>query len=436
MDRRTWDIVFETGAMFNEVNDYYHLVSNIDKIIKKLHTEPDQSKRKDLYEGICTLHPGLFEKVRFFFLKTTKMAKDNGFSSVYQWVIDHEGDPLDWYDLVHNPEFDKLILSYAQQHCQSRKKELNLDHYHIWDFWFQEPLKDELNPYIAPLADSFENSLSIVESFFEQLGYTKDFRSITFDKVSDHPTYAQIHYTNEEKWDNRVKISPEGAGSNMGSLIYLSCIAHEAGHVIQSRQIQNPLETFYLPPNPLSEVISMFFEQLFLEPYFLNPHLPQNYKIDSLLRRVKEEQKLALIRNICAFHHQLILYTLLQLNRFEAFHLAGLNSELFRKYYGIEENDLNDHTWQRGISYLVGPPMRARVYLVGMVLSHSLKKHFMNTLEQEGLETAVKELHESIQLCSKAGSHTDWSTYEKACHLPEKLTGKLILKITKEILEI
>ncbi|MBF0106599.1 MAG: hypothetical protein HQM16_14895 [Deltaproteobacteria bacterium] len=424
---KTWNIIYKISSFNGNLNARYAEISKREPLVQKLYHTDDQAERRELYLKVCEKDPETCKAAIEFFNKVFYFCFRKGFKKVSDWVSNEENDPVKWDQLFKNERFNEIIKKYARHHAETRKKDLNLQQYHNWDYWYKNTSPDTNCLYTNQVVPNFKQSLGLIKDFYKDLGFEDIFSQIDFIQKEGSPTYAMIHEKNGI-WLNEVYLSESGAGCKTGSLNYLSVITHETGHIIQSRQIKYPHKHFFLPPNPLNEIVTMFFERLFLSPAFLSRFPDVKTDSNQIYKELKTENEELLLRTLNLLEYEDRIYALVQKNKLTDKLLADINSELKQKYYGFEPNDLEDHSWHRWCFYLAYSPFKQRAYILGNLLSRIMLDNFLKTLNNnQPTQESIDYLHNMITTCSENGSFSTWQEYEKACSLDRPIDTEFVV---------
>ncbi|OVE81998.1 hypothetical protein BVY03_01755 [bacterium K02(2017)] len=431
---RTWDIIYNISSFNTPLITKYNELSPRESKIQELYTQTDQSKRKNIYSEICQKDENTFKETEIFLNKVQNHSQKFGFKDVMHWVLDEEVDPIDWNNLFKNQNYKVAIANYAQNNVTYRKNILGLENYHFWDHWYLEDSNKDISIYTKIFKDTFESSLSFIKSFYDQLGLLKIYENIDFIKKENTATYALIHEDNG-LWINEIYISERGTGCKMGSIQYLSTLAHETGHIVQSRHIKSPKDHFFMAPNPLNETLSMFFEYLILTKPFISQFDIGQQTLINLLKQIKIENTQKIIRILEFLEFETEIYQIHQSKNLTSSVMSETYKKIRKAYYGFENNTLEDHTWMRGLFYLAYSPFKQRSYVIGYLLSNILIDQFLSTISNNQVTNASKDfLNQVIINCSDKGSFNTWEDYQNACNLTSPIDTDFIINgITKAL---
>ncbi len=330
---KTWQLYHQISLrkINSDIYQNYYQYAKTAKLIQKLYSEHDEKKRKELYSKACLHDDTIYNHAQKFFESIVDLAKQDNFSSVHDWIIAEDKHLIDWKSLFENKEYNKIISDYSKNYSSQRKNDLNKSQYPIWDHWYVGPNNNTLCFNSTQLVPSFKKSLKLAQEFYISLGFENIISKIKFIKKDKSPTCASINYYNG-KWTNEVHLSEIGAGSTVGSLAYLIAIVHEIAHNLQARLIDQPDKHYFLPPFSLIEVVSMFFEQIFMRSEFLKSKIDPFLSIDKSVKHIQEKNKEQLARVLSCLEFELKIYQLVESKKLTPEHMAYINSSVLRKY--------------------------------------------------------------------------------------------------------
>lgn len=414
---RTWHVYHRVKKFGQPLQaPIQDLAKTVGPLVRLLITEADEGRRAGLYRNIVRLRPEMFKPVGVYLKEVLRLARADGYDSVLSWVNASEEDPIDWERLTEGREVKRAITTYTSGFAERKRAMLGKDTYFPWDNWYVHERDAPDNPYTMKLANNYEESLEIIDTFYRHLGFGDIFSQIEFIPNDYGFTAARINYHPDGKWVNQIYVSQEGSGAQIGTIMYLTRIAHEVGHVIQSLLNERPSQENYLPPNPLSEMVSMFFERLFLSRNNLTAIGFTGERSDQVLKHYVSELSEELCRTLCMYEFEKYLYDSVKRDHWKAADLSRNWKDLNRKYYGFDPVAITDHGWQRHVYYLIYYPFKVKSYIIGSIFSRSLIKSLATQANPNTDGNA--RLRSLLVNCSNQGCFNTWKDYQNTCQLP------------------
>jgi oligoendopeptidase F len=434
MNQRTWGIYHQLKKINGELKACYGSVTKIHGLVMQLYDEASREKRKGCFEQASQLDEDLFSKLESFLIQVKEQAKEKGHASALDWVYEEEEDPIDWSDVFSHSEFLRAIQKYSQGLSFTKKKQLKLDSFLPWDYWYQPSSNHQDSFETKNYFKDFKDCLGFVKNFYDQYGLGAETKLIQYMPKKNAPTIAIIDY-NDQGWDLKVQISEVGSGTNSGTYKFCSTLVHETAHNINSHLISKPQNDNYLPPYLLSEVISLFFERLFAISDELYSHMNPLVEWPIFQRYIKNEQKDILVRSLSLVDFENSLYSLFERGHFNSNLVSQMFIDQQKKYFGFDDHLDVSHLWQRDIYYLAYSPLKSRSYLYGVVLAEAL----LDRVRKEWVSLTVNQRNKQLKDClfqmSSKGVYATWSDYLKLCRMNNPLTVEDLVWGISKVLE-
>lgn len=434
MTSKTWMVCQQARSLNRDLNACYPVVTTIHNGILQLYHEPEQDKREILFKKLSRLDKTVFRSLTEFLDAMLTKANDEGFESIPDWVYNVEDDPVDWQGVFDHPDYQKVIARYSSGLAAAKKKQHATSKFCPWDFWYQPKTNSQNCFETSAYFGDFDSSLKFIESFFAYYGLLDEFKKITFKKVENSPTYAQIGFENNE-WTRNVVLSDVGAGTMIGTYKYCATIAHETAHNIHSSLISKPDENNYLPPYLVCETISLFFERLFASSDVLYDKIHQQVEWPFFQRYIRNEQKDILVRILSMIEFEISLYQLHKTKKLTPPNLSRAFVKQQSHYFGFETQLRTCHLWQRDLFYIAYTPLKSRSYVYGIVLGDGLLEHMQR--DWMGLKTKQRNPHliKTLKKICHHGSFATWSDYTHECLGKDRLGTEDIIWGIRRILE-
>lgn len=417
------DPVYNSDLYKKTLHQAYEQQQKVWPWIQKLNSENDVHKRKELFAKSCQLNEDFLINFLHLLKVRIRHAKEKGFESVFHYFLSSEFKYLNWLHLYRNHKLQSSIQTYAKNYIQNRKTNLDQNTFCIWDFWLQSEREKNFNLHLITLNENYQD-LEIGEKFLDEIGFHSVFSKIEWIE-NKNVTHARIDFDAKQNLKTSIFIAESSVGSRKGSLGYLSALSHEMGHVVQAWSQQDPKRETILPPFPLTEVISMFFEKLFLTKHFLNHFFQiseeEFYKVS---KRIQFDQQETLARLLSYVDFEMNLYQTLSDHEITAEEISELWIETQRKYFGFEDFPEQDHSWQSKAMYMIASPFYQRSYLIGDIFSQRIIRRFEEQISNlKNKKDRQEYIQEIVTNCSNQGSMNTWQDFEKVANIAYSSTN-------------
>ena len=384
-------------------------------LVAQLYSEFNSNNRQTLFQSLAEPNDTLFMLVKTVLEQRHILALSEGKDSVLESAVQRNVDPIHWKNLFRSPQTLKTRTDFAKHYSQNRKDALHLKNFYPWDFWLQSPAEVAVDPQRIALTTAPQK---LIANFLECLGLADLTTRFTWIS-NNNTTAARLDFDSAGAFKPSLYI----AESQNPTLADAALMAHEVGRIVQALLRVQPTPDTLAIPSPLSEIVPLLFQKLFLSPAVLATLTGRDAaNIKPIMDFLQHEHQESLARSLCTLEFEIQMYEWIATSEFTPSMVASGWRHLKQQYYGFESAVELDASWQGNVFYVLYAPFYRRNFVLAEVLTNLLCH------DLTGPAQLSRRMPMLLQQISAKGSKTTWRDVQKAwpqvpTHLPDFLAA-------------